>query len=120
MSGTVVVQTAVNQVTVNQSPANVVEIQASGTQGVQGDSWQEEFETVSKNLKSYSASFSYAGDQLTSITYAAPGGDIVKTFGYNGLGELVTITLSGNTPLGIDLVKTLSYTAGVLTGVSYA
>jgi hypothetical protein len=40
--------------------------------------------------------------------------------GYLESGDLGTITLSGATPGGIDLVKTLLYTDGNLTSVSYS
>jgi hypothetical protein len=93
--------------------------QLPGIQGAKGDSWQEEFETVSKNLKSYPAVLSYISGSLTTIVYDLGGGQsITKTFGYS-LGKLVTITLSGDTPSGIDLIKTFSYTGDDLTGVTY-
>ncbi|MFN7185482.1 MAG: hypothetical protein ACK5VE_03815 [Alphaproteobacteria bacterium] len=57
----------------------------------------------------------YTGDDLTQITY----GPITKTLAY-GVDGLASITLSGSTPGGIDLVKTLTYSAGNLTGVTYS
>jgi hypothetical protein len=78
------------------------------------------YETVSKNLKSYSSTFSYNGSgDLSTITYTVPGGNIIKTFNYTS-GDLASIVLSGNTPAGINLTKTLSYSAGNLTGVNYS
>ena len=53
---------------------------------------------------------------MASIAYA---NGITKTFAYSG-GNLTTVTLSGATPGGIDLVKTLSYTGSDLTGVAYS
>jgi len=77
------------------------------------------FETISKNLKAYPATLFYSGGVLISISYITPDGYISKTLGYiNNI--LTTITLSGDIPDGIDLIKTLSYTNGTITGVSYS
>jgi hypothetical protein len=54
------------------------------------------FETVAKNLSAVNATLTYSG------------------------GNLTTITLSGSTPGGIDLVKTLTYTGSDLTGIAYS
>ncbi len=81
-----------------------------------GGSAVETFETVSKNLSSNDATLNYTEGVLTSISYA---GGIVKTFSY-GPDGLASITLSGPTPGGIDLTKTLVYSSGVLTGISYS
>lgn len=77
------------------------------------------FETVSKNLESYPYELNYTGDQLTSIVYTTPSGTITKTLAYSG-SQLTTITLSGDTPASIDLVKTLTYTGDALTSISYS
>ena len=53
---------------------------------------------------------------MTSIVYA---NGITKTFAYGSDG-LASITLSGSTPGGIDLVKTLVYSSGKLTGITYS
>jgi hypothetical protein len=80
----------------------------------------EAFETVSKNLKSYPYVITYNGDDINYITYNLGGGDaIVKTFHYT-IGVLTSIVLSGDTPLGITLTKTLSYTGDDLTSVVYS
>lgn len=79
----------------------------------------EYYETVSKNLKSYPATFNYSGNTLTSITYIVPGGNITKTFNYTG-DLLTSIVLSGNTPTGISLTKTLNYTSGQLLSITYS
>lgn len=76
----------------------------------------ESFDTVSQNLSSAGATFGYTEGLLTSITYAS---GIVKTLAY-GPDGLATVTLSGATPGGIDLVKTFLYTDGNLTGFSYS
>jgi len=80
---------------------------------------QQSFEVVSKNLKAsdYELTYNGAGD-LTVITYA---NGIIKTLGYLESGDLGTITLSGNTPGGIALQKSLTYNeAGDLESVSYS
>ena len=74
------------------------------------------FETVSKNLPASDATFNYTGEDLTSIVYAS---GITKSFTY-GVDGLETITLSGATPGGIDLVKTLSYVSGNLASIAYS
>ena len=84
-----------------------------------GSSASDAFETVSKNLKSYPYVITYAGSDIDFITYTLPSGTIVKTFGYT-LGVLTSLTLSGDTPSGINLIKTLHYTGSDLTSVSYA
>ena len=43
----------------------------TGAQGPQGESYPEAFETVSKNLKSWNASFNYTLGSLTSIVYTS-------------------------------------------------
>lgn len=80
----------------------------------------EEFESVSKNLKSYPYVITYDGDDINYITYNLGGGNsIVKTFNYT-LGILTSIVLSEDTPLGIFLTKTFNYTEGNLTNVTYS
>lgn len=79
----------------------------------------EEFETVSKNLKSYPYVITYGVDGIDTITYDLGGGlSVVKTFNYT-LSVLTSIVLSGDTPSGIELTKTLNYTGVDLTSVSY-
>ena len=95
----------------NQALSDISEIQTVGI--------AESFETVNDNLKAYDKTHAYTGDTLNTITYDLGGGQfIVKTFGYSGL-DLITVTLSGNTPSGIDLIKTISYSANKITGVAY-
>jgi hypothetical protein len=80
---------------------------------------QQSFETVSRNLVSADAVLNYSesGD-LSSIEYS---NGITKTLTYNAGGDLITITLSGSTPSGIDLVKSLGYSgSGDLVSVSYS
>jgi len=77
------------------------------------------FETVNKNLEASSGTLAYdANDDLVSITYA---NGVVKTLAYDAGGDLISVTLSGNTPEGIDLVKTFSYDANAnLTDFVYS
>jgi hypothetical protein len=78
---------------------------------------RQTFETVSKNLAASDVTLNYTDGDLTSLVYA---NGITKTLSYTS-GNLTTITLSGATPNGIDMVKTLAYSSGGdLTGISYA
>lgn len=74
------------------------------------------FETISNNLQSYDSTLNYdVNGDITDIVYS---NGITKTFGYSG-GDIVTVTLSGSTPSGINLVKTLTYTSGDVTAITY-
>jgi len=92
----------------------------SGSAGSSGSdtSISDEFETVSKNLKSYPYALNYTGSSLTSIVYTLPGGIITKTLNYSG-DTLTSIVLSGDTPSGILLTKTLTWSGDTLTAVTY-
>mgnify|MGYP003423209932 CR=1 FL=1 len=80
----------------------------------------ESFETVSKNLKAYPYTITYSGGDIDTITYDLGGGmSIVKTFGYTS-GDVTSITLSGDPPVSIDLVKTISYVGGAVDSVAYS
>ena len=74
------------------------------------------FETVAKNLASSDYTLVRTSGVLTSIVYA---NGITKTLSY-GPDGLASITLSGSTPGGIDLIKTLTYSGGELVGASYS
>lgn len=76
------------------------------------------FETVSKNLKSWNASFAYTGGDLTEITYTDGINTVVKTLTYDNY-DLASISLSGDTPSGIQLTKSFAYTNGDLTQITY-
>jgi len=80
---------------------------------------QTTFETVSKNLKSWWNTLSYTWELLTSIAYTFSWSTITKTLWYSW-ENLVTITLSWDTPSWIDLTKTLSYTWENLTWITYS
>lgn len=84
------------------------------------DKLGDSFETVSKNLKAYPATFAYTGDVLNTITYDLGSSlSIVKTLNYTG-ELLTTIVLSGDTPTGISLTKTLTYSGTTLTDITYS
>ena len=81
---------------------------------------EEEYETVSKNLKSYSYALNYTSGDLISIDYTVPSiGTITKTLNYTS-GQLTSVILSGATPISINLTKTLTYTGSSLTNVTYS
>lgn len=81
--------------------------------GIAADS----FESISKNLAAVNAVLTEnEAGELVTIEYA---NGIVKTFEYTG-DDLTRISLSGATPDGIDLVKTLTYSGGNLIGVTYS
>ena len=88
---------------------------ATGLQGEQGSA-VDSFESVSKNLSDQDSVFGFTGDQLTSITYA---NGVIKTLGYT-LGKLTTITLSGATPSGINLTKTIAYSGAAVSSITYS
>lgn len=81
----------------------------------------EYFETVSKNLKSYPYVLNYTMNKLTSVVYDIGGGNnITKTLGYSSQ-LLTTVTLSGTLPPSmIVTTKTLTYSMGDLTSITYS
>jgi hypothetical protein len=102
----------------NIKTINSQSILGSGNLVISGSG--EEFETVSKNLKSYPYVITYDGNDIDYITYNLGGGDsIVKTFNYT-LSVLTSVVLSGDTPSGMELTKTLIYTGDNLTGIEYS
>jgi hypothetical protein len=110
------------QATTGNLPTNTTYWQLlaqKGDVGPQGSSFQEHFETVSKNLKSWNATLNYTSGALTSIVYTDGTDTITKTLNYTG-GVLTSIVLSGDTPGGISLTKTFTYTGDNLTGVAYS
>jgi hypothetical protein len=80
-----------------------------------GGSIADTYETINQNLKASDATFTYTGDKITAVDY----GDITKTIAYSG-DKLTSITLSGSTPSGIDLVKTFTYSGDTVTGYLYS
>lgn len=102
------------------SPSERVVVRAEGIQGAAGSGGVEYFESTSKNLKSYPATISYSDGKVSAVEYDLGAGQaITKTLSYSG-GFLTTVTLSGDTPSGIDLIKNLVYTDGALVGFSYS
>ena len=75
--------------------------------GPAGAGVPQTFETVNRNLDAAGASTSVDADGVIQAVSYASG--IVKEFEYNADGRVVSITLSGSVPEGIDLVKTFSY-----------
>jgi hypothetical protein len=101
-------------VSVASGSANAVRIYHGAT-----GSFADTFETVSKNLKAWSPTFAYSSGVLSTITYTHAAQTIVKTLNYT-TGKLTSIVLSGDTPEGISLTKTLAYTGDDLTGIAYS
>lgn len=91
----------------------------TGPAGPSGGEDTYTFETVSKNIKAWNATLGYTGNQLTTITYTNADQTIIKTFNYTD-SKLTSLVLSGDTPSGIELTKTLLYTGDLLTGVNYS
>lgn len=78
------------------------------------------YETISQNLRGASYVITNIGGILDHITYTvSPEQVITKSFSYTD-SILTSITLSGNTPSGISLTKTLHYTGADLTSVVYS
>jgi hypothetical protein len=78
------------------------------------------FETVSQNIKAWDSTLEWSADKLyRKICTSTDGKVIAKTFYYSG-DKLVAIVLSGDTPAGIALTKTLGYTGDYLTSVEYS
>jgi hypothetical protein len=101
-------------------PDDIVTALAPFFVGQQGESWQRTFETVAQGLEGYDYVINRAGGAVSTIVYDLGDGlSITKTLGRVG-GVLTTITLSGDTPDGIDLVKTLARDVdGNVIGASY-
>jgi hypothetical protein len=90
--------------------------QGSGGSGSSEGFIKESFETVSKNLDSSNALYQYTDGNLSSITYA---NGVIKTFEYSQ-DSLVSVSLSGNTPQEITLVKTFTYIDDNLAFTNYS
>ena len=71
----------------------------------------ESFETVHQNLDSSNA----VSSTETQVTYA---NGVIKTFSEPDENTII-ITLSGSTPSGIDLVKTVTFSGDNLPTISY-
>ena len=117
----VTVNTSTSPVTITGGSRNItLELGGGGPKGDPGEDVAPSFETFAKNLRAYPASFGYAGDgTLETVAFTTPDGTVTKTLGYAS-GQLVTLTLSGALPSGIDTVKTLVYAGDSLASVSYS
>jgi hypothetical protein len=91
-----------------------------GEQGLTGEGDTPTFESVSKNIKAYPFTYEQQDEYTAVLVYDLGAGQtITKTI--NSVDGLpVSIVLSGNTPSGIDLTKTILYNSGVFAGASYA
>lgn len=114
-----IIEATIDQRPINATIGEDIQVDVNGAIVQINGSTAETFETVSKNLKAYPATFNYTNGTLTSIVYTLPSGTITKTLNYTS-GTLTSIVLSGDTPAGIDLTKTLGYTSGDLTSITYS
>lgn len=78
------------------------------------DTW----ETISNNLKTYPYVINYTGNNIDTIIYSTPLGNINKSFAYTQ-NKLTSITLSGQIPIDIPTTKILSYIGNNVSTVSY-
>lgn len=101
---------------INTAPTSIAWSIVTGTPTTLEGYGVASFETVAANLDASGAAFSYSSGDLSQITYA---NGVVKSFAY-GPDGLSTVTLSGALPSGINLIKSLSYTSGDLTAISYS
>ena len=117
----VTVNTSTSPVTITGGSRDItLELGGGGPKGDPGEDAAPSFETFAKNLRAYPASFGYAVDgTLETVAFTTPDGTVTKTLGYAS-GQLVTLTLSGALPSGIDTVKTLVYAGDSLASVSYS
>lgn len=96
---------------------DIKKVYVSGSSSSSSGGISESFETVSANLDSSDATLNYDVDgNITSIDYA---NGITKTFNYTG-EDITSIVLSGSTPSGITLTKTLTYTDGDVVNIAYS
>jgi hypothetical protein len=77
------------------------------------------YETIASNLSEYPYTLSYdLNGRISSVVYTTPTSTITKVYNYV-LDVLASVVISGPT-LQKSYIKTLNYTAGALTGVSYS
>ena len=81
--------------------------------------WTESFDTVSRNLSGYPYIVYWNGNYISSVVFNLGSSTVTKTYNYTS-GKLTSIVLSGNTPSGISLVKTLSYFDNKIQSVTYS
>lgn len=103
-------------VNITSSMANgsgIVDISVSGGVG-------NTFETVIRDLNCYPAAITYNSDnRIDTIVYTVPSGTITQTISYLG-SSVNTMVLSGDTPSGIDLTKTFSYSGINISSIAYS
>lgn len=97
-------------------PVNVAGNGPKGEKGDTGDYAPETYETLARNLPAASATVVWDGDEIASVSYAS---GVTKTFAYSN-GDLLTATLSGTIPDGVQTVKTFAYSDNDLSGWSYS
>jgi len=83
---------------------------------------EQNFETITQNLKSYPYSTTFNNNDISQITYITDTGSITKNYSYDGNGNITTITLSGDLPSAIiQTTKNFTYDPNNnLTGVTYS
>jgi hypothetical protein len=92
-----------------------------GPPGADGASWSETWESLYQNLSAHPCILAYVyGAVSTKVADLGGGLAITATFGYLA-GDLVTITLSGDLPVGVPTIKTFTRDGeGNISGWSYA
>ncbi len=101
-------------------PGPTVEFAQSFDSHPDAELLRETYETVSQNIRAWDATLEWSGGKLyRKISTSADGKVIVKTFYWSGY-KLISVVLSGDTPSGIALTKTLGYTGDYLTSVEYS
>lgn len=81
--------------------------------------WTESFDTVSRNLSGLPYDVYWNGDSISSIVFNNGSSTTTKTFNYT-VDKLTSIVLSGDTPDGINLTKSLSYSGDKIQSVTYS
>jgi len=94
-------------------------ILGSGNITISGGSVAETFNTVSKNLNSWNEIWSLTNGYINSKIYTNGTNTITKTINWNN-GLITSIVLSGDTPTGIDLIKTFDYTNTNSVEITYS
>lgn len=76
------------------------------------------FESLSKNLLAYPCTIGYMDGRVSSIVYAAPNGEIIKTVNYID-NKITSIVISGET-LSEPITKTIIYTGDSISSITYS
>ena len=92
---------------------------AEGTPGPAG-TFDTTYETLSQNVSAYPYTINRTGSTITSVVYTVGGNTIIKSFTYNGSGQIESIAIYG-VPLGATVyTKNLTYSGTSVSGVSYS